>query len=179
MHLDDAGLCTSTQVLTGKKYWVAFSKDSSLGKKDPTGDLGSIDWSPDFEDLYKHNLKGFLTAEAIEMGPRTLLWVVLLLISLFSHFSLIFRFQMSNVPHLVLTLEHTVTQGQHFYLTPCLQPTSHQIAHSFARRFTITNQYHEHTPTLLRRMLCCSIDWWVSGNWTSGMYSPGSSHDMY
>jgi hypothetical protein len=76
-------------------------------------------------------------------------------------------------------MEHTVTQGQHYYLTPCVQPTSHEIAHSFARRFTITNQHHYHTPTLLRRLLCCSIDWWVSGDWTSGMYSLEYPHLMY
>jgi hypothetical protein len=76
--------------------------------------------------------------------------------------------------HYVATLEHTVTQGGHYYLTPCVQPSSHQIAHSFALRFTITNQHHDQTPTLLRRLLCCSIDWFVSGRWTSGMYSIGS-----
>jgi hypothetical protein len=73
LRLDDAGLCTSTQVLTGKKYHVVFSRDRSLGKKDPAGDLGSIDWSPRFLDMCQHKLKGFLTAEAIEMGPGTLL----------------------------------------------------------------------------------------------------------
>lgn len=77
LHLDDAGLCTSTQVLTGKKYWVAFYRDPALEKKNPAGDLGTIEWSPSFEDLYNHNVKGFLTAEAIEMGPGTILWVSL------------------------------------------------------------------------------------------------------
>lgn len=72
-QMDDAGLCTSTHVLTGKKYLVAFSRDRSRTKKESAGDLGSIDWSPAFEQLYKHNVKGFLTAEAIEMGPGTLL----------------------------------------------------------------------------------------------------------
>ncbi len=73
LHLDDAGLCTSTQVLTGMKYWVAFYRDPSLEKKNPAGDLGTIDWSPPFDDLYKHKVKGFLTAEAIAMGPGTIL----------------------------------------------------------------------------------------------------------
>lgn len=73
MHLDDAGLCTSTQILTGKKYWVIFYRDPSLKKHDPAGDLGSIDWSTSFSDLYEHKVKGYLTAEAIEMVPGTLL----------------------------------------------------------------------------------------------------------
>jgi hypothetical protein len=71
--------------------------------------------------------------------------------------------------HYVHTMEHTITQGQHFYMNSRLQPTSHQVAHSFARRYTITNAHHEQTPTLLRRMLCSSIDWYVSGHWKSGM----------
>jgi hypothetical protein len=86
MHLDDAGLCTSTQVLTGKKYWVVFSKDPSHAKDNPAGDLGSIDWSPPFADLYAHKLKGFLTAEAVEMGPGTILYVFVVLTSLFPDF---------------------------------------------------------------------------------------------
>ena len=85
-HLDDAGLCTSTQVLTGKKYWVSFYKDPSVPKQDPAGDLGSIDWAPNFDDLYAHKFKGYLTAEAIEMVPGTLLYVLPVLISLFPHF---------------------------------------------------------------------------------------------
>lgn len=78
--------------------------------------------------------------------------------------------------HYVLTMEHTVTQGQHYYLSSCIQQTSHEIVHSFVRRFTITNQLHYQTPTLLRRLLCRSIDWFVTGAWTSGMYFFGSSH---
>jgi hypothetical protein len=73
IHLDDAGLCTSTQVLTGKKYWVSFYKDPSNTKKDTAGDLRTINWSPPFSELHAHNVKGFLTAEAVEMGPGTAL----------------------------------------------------------------------------------------------------------
>jgi hypothetical protein len=79
-----------------------------------------------------------------------------------------------NVLNYGLTMEHTITQGQHYYLTPCVQPTSHQIVHSFACRLTITTHFNEEKSTLLRRLLCCSIDWFVSGNWTSGMYFVGS-----
>jgi hypothetical protein len=74
-HLDDAGLCTSTQILTGKKYWVMFLRDPALPDGDPRGDLGSTKWSPTFLDMYAHKFKGYLVAEAIEMVPGTLLCV--------------------------------------------------------------------------------------------------------
>jgi hypothetical protein len=82
VHLDDAGLCTSTQVLTGKKYWAVFDRDPTLPDDDPRGDMGSIAWAPTFEDWYYHRLKGIFRAEAIEMGPRTLLYVFTSLASL-------------------------------------------------------------------------------------------------
>ena len=71
-HLDDAGFVTTTQILTGKKYWVVFDHDLELADGDPRGDFGSIGWSPDFDNLYGHNFDGYLRAEAIEMTPGML-----------------------------------------------------------------------------------------------------------
>jgi hypothetical protein len=73
MNLEDAGVCTSTQILTGKKYQVLFYRDRSLARGNPAGDMGSIDWAPASSDLIEHNVKGHLTAEAIEMVPGTML----------------------------------------------------------------------------------------------------------
>lgn len=81
VHVDDAGFGTSTQILTGKKYWVTFDRDPTLADDDPRGDMGSIAWAPPFADWYKHKLKGYFTAEAIEMVPGTLLYVFLFLIT--------------------------------------------------------------------------------------------------
>jgi len=75
IHLDDAGFCTSTQVLTGKKYWAVFHRDPALPDDDLRGNMGSIGWSPPFADWYDHKLKGTFTAEAIEMVAGTLLYV--------------------------------------------------------------------------------------------------------
>jgi hypothetical protein len=72
-HFDDAGFCTSTQVLAGKKYLVAFDCDPSLPPGDVRGDLGSTGWSPPFENFYAHKFKGHFCAEAIELVARTLL----------------------------------------------------------------------------------------------------------
>lgn len=74
-HFDDAGFATSTQVLTGKKYWVAFYRDTSLPDDDPRGDLGSTKWAPPYDDYYEHKFQGYFNAEAIEMGPGTVLYV--------------------------------------------------------------------------------------------------------
>jgi hypothetical protein len=73
VHLDDDGFSTSTQVLTGKKYWVIFYRDPSLPDNDRRGDLGAISWLPNHEEYMSHKFGGWLTAEAIEMVPGTLL----------------------------------------------------------------------------------------------------------
>ena len=73
IHVDDDGFCTSTQVLTGKKYWVVLYRDPSLPQGDLRGDMGGIGWAPKLEGLMAHELKGWFSAEAIEMGPGTLL----------------------------------------------------------------------------------------------------------
>jgi hypothetical protein len=72
-HLDDAGFVTTTQILTGKKYWVIFDRDLDLADGDTRGDFGSTSWSPNFNDAYGHKFDGYLRAEAIEMVPGTLL----------------------------------------------------------------------------------------------------------
>jgi hypothetical protein len=73
IHLDDEGFNTSTQVLTGRKYWVVFSRDPTLPRHDIRGDMGGIGWSPDLEQFMAHDLKGWFKAEAVEMGPGCLL----------------------------------------------------------------------------------------------------------
>lgn len=74
-HLDDAGFVTTTQILTGKKYWVVFDRDHELPDGDPRGDFGSTSWSPALNDAFYHKFDGYLRAEAIEMVPGTLLLV--------------------------------------------------------------------------------------------------------
>ena len=82
--------------------------------------------------------------------------------------SLLFRFQRPNTLHYVLTMEHTITQGHHYYMTSTIQASTHEIVHSFVRRHTVTNQLHYDTRALLRRLLCGWIDWYVRGQELEG-----------
>lgn len=75
-HFDDAGFFTTTQVLEGKKYWIVLKRDPSLPEGDLRGDLTSTKWAPPFNDFYNHKFKGYFVAEAIEMTPGVLLYVV-------------------------------------------------------------------------------------------------------
>jgi hypothetical protein len=51
-----------------------------------------------------------------------------------------------------------------------------EIMHSFARRNTITNDYHVHTRVILRRVLTAWVEWYVGGEFDAGMYSATSFH---
>jgi hypothetical protein len=69
-------------------------------------------------------------------------------------------------------MEHTITQGEHYYMSSCVQASCHESVHSFVRRFTVTNQLHYQTQSLLRRLLRASVEWFVSGQWESGLAAP-------
>jgi hypothetical protein len=60
-------------------------------------------------------------------------------------------------------MDHTITQGHHYYMVSTMQASTHEIVHSFVRRHTVTNQLHYETRSLLRRLLCGWIDWYVRG----------------
>jgi hypothetical protein len=70
LHADTEGLGTTTQLLTGAKYWAMFTRDRSLPSGDTKGDLGAISYAPPLVDYQDHKLKGRMTAEAILMRPR-------------------------------------------------------------------------------------------------------------
>lgn len=72
-HQDTEGFGTSTQILTGRKYWVIFTRDPSVGPQSTRGDLGSISALPLLRDFQDHKFQGFLCAEGIELGPNDLL----------------------------------------------------------------------------------------------------------
>jgi hypothetical protein len=71
IHMDDEGFNTSTQPLTGAKYWVLFYRDPTapLGY----GDMGSIQFPPSYDDFSDHKLAGYMVAEAVELCPGDLL----------------------------------------------------------------------------------------------------------
>src|SRR5215472_2998198 len=77
--------------------------------------------------------------------------------------------QQSCAFHYVLTLEHAVAEGHHYYQASTLQATSFQIVHSFVHQFSITNQTHDSAPSMLRRILTATIDHYLSSNPPDGM----------
>ena len=86
-------------------------------------------------------------------------------------YSRLFRLQQPNAFHLVLTMEHTVTQGHHCYLVECVDKTSEEVVHSFVGRHTVTNQLHRETVSMLRRLLCASVLHYISGDYQEGKVS--------
>ena len=71
--MDNEGFATSTQIITGKKYWVIFMRDSTLLPADPKGDVGSISFTPSYQQFKDHNLAGWFSAEAVELCPGDVL----------------------------------------------------------------------------------------------------------
>ena len=67
IHMDDEGFATTTQLLTGKKYWVAFYRDPSLQTRDSRGDVGGISFVPPHPVVENHDLLGWFAGEAIEL----------------------------------------------------------------------------------------------------------------
>jgi hypothetical protein len=72
-HQDTEGFATSTQILTGSKYWAIFTRDPTVGPKSTRGDMGSISGLPRLRDFQDHKFRGWFGAEAILLGPRDLL----------------------------------------------------------------------------------------------------------
>jgi hypothetical protein len=82
-----------------------------------------------------------------------------------------FRIQRPTTFHCVFTLDHTITQGHHFYMVKNIRASTHQVAHSFVGRYTVTNKLHYYTTSLLRRLLCASVAFFVGGQYKSGKWS--------
>lgn len=80
----------------------------------------------------------------------------------------LYRLQRPNQPHYVITLQHSVAVGHHFYATSCVQHSVHQVTHSLVRRGLVTNDSHIEARMLLRRMLTTWVDWYLQGDWESG-----------
>ena len=73
IHIDDEGFGTSTQPLTGAKYWVIFYPDPNADPSLGHGNMASIRCVPDYETLLKHTLGGYFKAEGILLRPGDLL----------------------------------------------------------------------------------------------------------
>jgi hypothetical protein len=73
LHTDGDGFATTTQLLTGSKYWVVFYQDPSLKSGTVQGDMGGIQcWPP--EHMRKdHNFDGYFMAEAVVLTPGDML----------------------------------------------------------------------------------------------------------
>ena len=59
-----------------------------------------------------------------------------------------------NTPHLVVTPEHAICQGGHFYATSTIRDTCFGIYHTFIGGLLLTNtEYSFHAQQMLTRML--------------------------
>jgi putative flippase GtrA len=70
-----------------------------------------------------------------------------------------------NTPHYVLGVENCITHGSHFYSASTIADTCCAIVHTFILNATLTNQAHDETRALLRRMMAM----WMS-HYAEGMY---------
>lgn len=75
-HQDTEGFATSSQLLTGLKYLVVFTPDPKVAPRSLRGNLRSIAWAPKCRELQDHMLEGWMSAEAILLGPGDLLYVI-------------------------------------------------------------------------------------------------------
>jgi len=73
LHFDTEGLGTTTQLLTGAKYWVMFNRDHSRPHRDTKGDLGAISFAPALAQYQDHELNGWMNAESILLRPGDVL----------------------------------------------------------------------------------------------------------
>ena len=56
-------------------------------------------------------------------------------------------------PHFVITIEHLICYGGHFYVMSCMTDTLFAMTHAFMADSYITNTYHAKSRLLLRRMV--------------------------
>jgi hypothetical protein len=172
VHQDTEGFATSTQLLTGLKYWVTFSRDPKVAARSHRGNLGSIAFAPPHRDFQDHMLDGWMSAEGILLGPGDLLYVFWLAFLLPNNIDS--SLQCPNTLHYVMTLMHAVSIGHHYIPTSSIRNSIYQILHSLARRGRITNAVHLETKVLIRRMLTSWVEWYLYGNWDAGEFFPPS-----
>jgi hypothetical protein len=172
LHQEAEGFATSTQLLTGLKYLVVFTRDPKVAARSHRGNLGSIAFAPPLRDFQDHMLKGWMSAEGILLGPGDLLYVVYHTFLLSNN--IFFSFQRPNTIRYGFTLKHVVAIGHHYIPTSSIQDTIYQNLHSLARRGTITNAEHLDTKVLICRMLTSWVEWYLYGNWDAGKFLPPS-----
>ena len=63
------------------------------------------------------------------------------------------RIMRPNTPHAVLTIEHSICYGGHFYVMSCMTDTLFGMTHAFVADSYITNTHHTKSRLLLRRMV--------------------------
>jgi hypothetical protein len=85
--------------------------------------------------------------------------------------SWLFRIMRPNTFHYVLMMEHTITQGHHFYMACCGLSTAFEIVHSFVGRHTVTNELHHDAISMLRQLLCASVLYFINGDHREGKMS--------
>src|ERR1700733_3037697 len=76
-----------------------------------------------------------------------------------------------NTPHYVLGMQNTILHGRHFYATSSIMDTVCAAVHTLILNDQVTNQRHDETRGLLRRMMVAWAD-----HYESTCLNPGKSN---
>jgi hypothetical protein len=83
---------------------------------------------------------------------------------------LTFRFMKPNTPHYVVTVENSITYGQHFYSASMISKSIFGIVHSFVLGIGATNTLHDSTRIFLHRIMAMWQDFFSSSEPCPGVY---------
>lgn len=82
-----------------------------------------------------------------------------------------------NTPHFVVTLEHAICQGGHFYAFSTIRETCFALYGCFFYGATITNTNHDPSRVMLRKMACyCEQVYLANGFWNEGQLVNCGTH---
>ncbi|KDQ52003.1 hypothetical protein JAAARDRAFT_62160 [Jaapia argillacea MUCL 33604] len=136
VHLDTDGLATVVQSLVGKKVWSLGQPKQ--GTASLTFDDGDASWLETQFDPHSACTE-LWDYESVELTINDVL------------------FMWPNTPHWVVTTDHCILVGCHFYASSCVQSSCWGVVHNFFMGQSITNTSHPKLWTLLRRMM----EFWV------------------
>lgn len=74
-------------------------------------------------------------------------------------------------PHYVLTTDHSITMGRHFYAASTITRSCLGMVHCFVMSTSITNTVHDNTRALLHRLMSMWYNHYCVRHLKSGKYS--------
>ncbi|KIJ92390.1 hypothetical protein K443DRAFT_135302 [Laccaria amethystina LaAM-08-1] len=128
-HIDSDGFGTFVEPLTGGKLWFAARplKNQDAFSETEVFSVENYDMEGPNEDIF--------AVEAIHLLPGTRLYMP------------------PNTPHWVVTTNHAICRGGHFYLSGSIRETIVALFRAFASGGHITNTAHTASRVLLQRLV--------------------------